>query len=206
MRRVIVPALMAVAMVAASSANASAFGLFDKLCGNGCDSCCDVEPACGCEVACAPTCGCEVADPCCDPCAKKGCGGLLARLFSRHHGGCDTGCCEPACGMEVASCCEPACGCEAPCEPACGCEAPCAPTCGCEVADPCCSKPSCGDRVKGFFSKLFNRHSCGCDSCAAPTCGCEAPCEPACGCEAPCAPACGCEPTCGCEPSCGCGF
>ena len=190
MRRVIVPALLAVAMVAASSANASAFGLFDKLCNKGgCDTCCDVEPACGCEAPCAPTCGCEApcapscgceaVDTCCDPCAKKKCG-LFSRLFSRHTIGCDTGCCEPACG------------CEASYEPACGCEAPCAPTCGCEVADPCCGTSSCG--VKGLFSRLFKKHNCGCDS------GCASACEPACGCEA------ACEPTCGCEPSCGCGM
>lgn len=189
MRRVIVPALLAVALVASSSANASAFGLFDKLCHKGaCDTCCDVEPACGCEVACEPACGCEVVESCCDPCAKPRCGGLLARLFSRHHGGCDTGCCEPACGCEVA--CEPACGCEAACEPA----------CGCEVANPCCNRPSCGDRIKGLFSRLFKKHSCGCDSGCEPACGCEVACEPACGCEA------ACEPTCGCEPSCGCGL
>lgn len=185
MRRVIVPALLAVAMVAASSANASAFGLFDKLCNKGCDTCCDAEPACGCEAPCAPNCGCEVVDSCCDPCAKPKCG-LLSRLFSKHRGGCDTGCCEPACGCEAA--CEPACGCEAACEPACGCEAACAPTCGCEVADPCCGRPSCGSKIKGLFSRLFHKHNRGCDSCGEPACGCEAACEPACGCE----PSCGC--------------
>ena len=149
MRRVIVPALMAIAMVAASSANASAFGLFDKLCNKGCDSCCDVEPACGCEAACEPTCGCEAAcepscgceapceptcgceapcepvcgcevvDDCCDPCARPKCG--LKGLFSKMFKKHHNNGCEPACG------CEPTCGCEAPCEPTCGCE----PSCGC---------------------------------------------------------------------------
>ena len=198
MRRVIVPALLAVAMVAMSSANASAFGLFDKLCNKGgCDTCCDVDPACGCEAPCAPTCGCEVADPCCgDPCAKQKKCGLFSRLFSKHRSGCDTGCCEPACGCEAA--CEPACGCEAACEPACGCEAPCAPSCGCE-ADPCCGQSKPGCKIKGMFSRLFSKRNRGCDSgcdngcCSEPACGC----EPTCGCEA------ACEPTCGCEPSCG---
>jgi hypothetical protein len=191
MRRVIVPALMAIAMVAASSVNASAFGLFDKLCNKGCDSCCDVEPTCGCEApacceptcaapapCCEPACGCEVADPCCD----SGCGGrkkgLFSCLFGKRNRGCD-------------SCCEPTCAAPAPC---------CEPACGCEVIDPCCDsgccapKKSCG--LKGLFGKLFKKNNC-CDSgcCAEPTC-CA---EPVCGCEAP---AC-CEPTCGYEPSCG---
>ncbi len=92
-------------------------------CGCGDSSCC--EPACGCEApsCCEPACGCEVSscDSCCDPCAKRGCGGLLAKLF----GGCNKGCCDSGCD----SCCEPACGCESSCcEPACGCEAP---ACGC---------------------------------------------------------------------------
>jgi hypothetical protein len=165
MRRVIVPALLVVAMAAGSS-NASAFGLFDKLCNKGaCDTCCDVEPACGCEAACAPTCGCEVVDPCCDPCAKPRLG-LLNRLFHKHNNGCDA--CEPACGIEAS----------------CGCESACAPSCGCEVADPCCDAPACGSRIKGLFSRLFHKHNdCGCDSCE-PACGIEASCgcEPSCGC------------------------
>ncbi len=173
MRRVFVPALIAVALVVTSSVNASAFGLLDKLCGKSCNSCCDVEPACGCEIA-APACGCEVAAPCCDsPCGKKH--GLLSKLFAKHRGcGCDSGCAviEPACGCEVA----------APC----GCEA--APTCGCEAVDPCgCDAPKCGGKVKGLLSRLFHKHdSCGCDM--GPSCGCEvaAPCgcaaEPSCGC------------------------
>ncbi|TWU51119.1 hypothetical protein Poly59_27080 [Rubripirellula reticaptiva] len=182
MRRAFVPALLAVALVACSSVNASAFGLFDKLCGNSCDSCCDVEPACGCEIA-APACGCEVLDPCCDTgCAPKM--GLLKKLFSKHNGcGCDSGCAvEPACGCEVA----------APC----GCAAP---TCGCEIVDPCCdSRPACGTKIKSLFSRIFHRSSSCCDS------GCSI--EPACGCEiaAPCG--CSAEPACGAEPSCGCGF
>ena len=180
MRRVIVPALMAIVMVAASSANASAFGLFDKLCNKGCDTCCDVEPdcgcepTCGCEAPCEPACGCEPAG-CDSGCASKKLG-LLSRLFHKK-----------------SSCCEPTCGCEAPCEPACGCEAPCEPVCGCEVVDSCCdpcARPKCG--IKSMFSKMFKKHS---NNCCEPACGA----EPACGCEAPC------EPTCGCEPSCGCG-
>ena len=188
MRRVIVPALLAIAMVASSSVNASAFGLFDKLCHKGCDSCCEpacgceapCEPACGCEAACEPACGCEVAAPCCDTgcCKPRGCG-LFAKLFRKHR----------------SNCCEPACGCEAPCEPACGCEAPCEPACGCEVVEPCCDTGCCKPRGCGLFGKLFGKHRH--NNCCEPACGCEAACEPACGCEAPC------EPTCGCEPSCG---
>lgn len=183
MRRVIVPALLAIAMVASSSVNASAFGLLDKLCNKGCDSCCDavVEPACGCEAPCAPACGCEVAaDPCCDSGCSRPKLGLLKKLFAKHHSCCDA---QPACGCEVI---EPACGCEAP---ACGCAA--APTCGCEVVDSCCDAPKCGGKVRGLLAKLFHKNSSCCDS------GCAA--EPTCGCEAPCAA----EPTCGCEPSCG---
>lgn len=181
MRRVFIPALLAVALVATSSVNASAFGLFDKLCGKSCDSCCDIEPACGCEVAApcyeAPTCGCEVVEPCCDTGCAAPKMGLLKRLFGCKDSACDTGCevIEPACGCEVV----------APCYAE--------PACGCEVAAPCCdSAPKCG--VKGLLSRLFKKNSC-CDS------GCEVI-EPACGCEAPCFT----EPTCGCEPSCGCGF
>jgi len=182
MHRVIVPALLAIALVATSTTTASA-GLFNKLCGNNCDSCCDIEPACGCEAPCAaPTCGCEVVDPCCDSGCRKP--GLLKRLFSRHGNSCDSGCCDI----------EPACGCEAP---ACGGCA--APTCGCEVVDPCCDS-GCGSHKRGFLKRLFSRHGNNCNS------GC---CDvvPACGFEAPCAAPC--EPTCGCEaiePSCGCGF
>ena len=201
MRRVIVPALMAIAMVASSSVNASAFGLFDRMCGNSCDSCCDVEPTCGCEApacceptcaapACceptcaAPTCGCEVVDPCCGAPRHRH-GGFLSRLFGKRNRCCDSGCCEPACGCEApAPCCEPA--------------------CGCEVVDPCCSAPR--HRHGGFLSNLFGKRNRCCDSgcceapCCEPTCAAPAPCcEPTCGCEAP---AC-CEPTCGCEPSCG---
>ncbi len=144
MRRVIVPALLAIALVATSSVNASA-GLFDKMCGNNCDSCCDVEPTCGCEPTCCaaePACGCEVADPCCD----SGCGGhrkgFLKRLFSKHHNGCDS-CCDI----------EPACGCEAP-APCCAVE----PACGCEVVDPCCDS-GCGGHRKGFLKRLFSKHT-----------------------------------------------
>ncbi len=76
----------------------------------GCASAC--EPACGCEASCEPACGCASA---CDPCARRHCGGLLARLFAHKHR-CHSACgcaAEPACGCAVeASCgCEPACGC-----------------------------------------------------------------------------------------------
>ncbi|QDV43093.1 hypothetical protein Enr13x_29470 [Stieleria neptunia] len=203
MRRVIVPALLAVALVASTSSNASAFGLLEKLCKSGCDTGCAAEPACGCEVACEPACGCEVAVPCgcaaepmcgcevVDPCGcDSGCkkhGGLLAKLFGHRGGcGCDAGCCdvEPACGCEVAApCCAP--------EPACGCEIA-APACGCEV--PACDS-CCGPKKShfGLLKKLFSKKSsCGCDmGCAAePTCGCGFV-EPACGCEV--AAPCGCN-------------
>ena len=150
MRRVIVPALLAIALVATSSVNASAFGLFDKLCNSGCDTGCAVEPACGCEApidcgcAAEPTCGCEVAPSCgCEVaptcgCEAPACGcdsgcsmpkmGLLKRLFGKRHCGCDSGCAEPACGCEIIEpTCAAPCGCAA--EPTCGCEV--APTCGC---------------------------------------------------------------------------
>ncbi|KAA5539869.1 keratin-like protein [Roseiconus nitratireducens] len=189
MRRVIVPALLAVVMVAGSSANASAFGLFDKLCHKGCDTGCAAEPACGCEVI-EPACGCEVAEPTCgcgivEPACgcepygcDTGCGhkhGLLAKLFGKHRGcGCDTGCAvEPACGCEVA-----------------------APACGCEVAAPVCDSGCCGKKKFGLLHKLFN--CCKSDCCDS---GCATYAEPACGCEVI-------EPACGCEvaaPSCGCG-
>lgn len=169
MRRVIVPALLALAMIS-SAPNASAFGLFDKLCGNGCDAGCDMgcEPVCGCEVA-VPTCGCE------EPCAPRR--GLLSRLFHKHDA-CDMGC-EPACGCEIAA---PACP-PIMAEPACGCEIA-APACGCDAPAPC-NKP-----VLGLFKRLFHKNR-GCD------CGCEVI-EPACGCEFE--PACGLEmaPACGC--------
>jgi hypothetical protein len=107
--------------------------------------------------------------------------------------GCESACCEPACGCEA----EPACGCEA--APACGCEA--APACGCESA--CCESSCCEKRCHGgcgLLDGLFGHHGHGCHkkSCCESSC-CDA--EPACGCEA--APACGCEaaPSC-CESSC----
>ncbi len=188
MRRVIVPALLAVAMVAGTSANANAFGLFDKLCKSGCDTGCAVEPACGCEIPCepacgievaAPMCGCEVAPACDSHCGHKG--GLLSKLFGKRHQGCDS-CCdvvEPVCGCEVVAPCEP-------CLPE--------PVCGCEVAAPVCDSPCGGPKPFGFLKKLFGgHHNHGCDSCCdvvEPACGCEII-EPACGCET--APACGCH-------------
>ncbi|MEO1527015.1 MAG: hypothetical protein AAFX06_16370, partial [Planctomycetota bacterium] len=175
MRRVIVPALLAVALVASTSADAQAFGLFGKLCGGGCDTGC-AEPACGCEVVMEPACGCEAPAPSCGcevvapSCGPKFGGGLLKKLFSKHNKcGCDMGCAvEPACGCEIAA---PACGgCAAP-APTCGCEVA-APTCGCEVAAPACGcevVDPCGCAPKkrhfgGLLKKLFSKkHSC-CDS------------------------------------------
>lgn len=181
MRRVIVPALLAIALVASSSVTASA-GLFDKLCGNSCDSCCDIEPTCGCEAPCAaPTCGFESVDSCCDSGCSRPKFGLLKKLFSKHHSNhCDSGC-------EII---EPACGCEAPACGGCAVE----PACGCEVVDACCDSGYSRPKF-GLLKKLFSKHrNNGCDS------GCEII-EPACG-------GCAAEPTCGCEaigPSCGCG-
>jgi hypothetical protein len=177
MRNVSIPALMVALACMFCTNDASAFGLLDKMCGkSACDSGC-AEPVCGCEVVAEPVC-CEPA-PCCDPCGKKKLG-LLHKLFHKHNKGCDA---APACGCEVIA--EPACGCEVIAEPACGCEVAADP-CGCEVVDPC-AKPSCGSKVKGMLSKLFNKHRGGCD--VGPACGCEVI---------------ACEPTCGAEPACGC--
>ncbi len=168
MSRFLVPAVLALAVVACNVQEASAFGHLKSLFG-GCDSGCDVacEPTCGCEPICEPVCGCEVVEPCCAP--KQG---LLQRLFAKKHG-CDA-CCEPVC------------------EPVCGCEPVCEPVCGCEVVDPCCDSAPCCDRpVMGLFKKLFSRKNACCDSgcdIVEPTCGCEYI-EPSCGFEAP---ACGC--------------
>lgn len=181
MNRILVPAVLAVALVASSASNASAFGHLSSLFG-GCDSGCDVacEPVCGCEpVCCEPVCGvepmCGREAPCCAP--KKQ--GLLQKLFSccKKDNSCDAGCCEivePACG------CEPVC-----CEPVCGVE----PMCGCE---PACDSAPCRP-FGGLFSRLFCKKS-ACDS------GCCEIVEPTCGCE----PTCGVEPMCGCEAPCGC--
>lgn len=161
--------MLAIALVATSSANASAFGLFDKLCNRGCDSGCDipVEPVCGCEPVCEPACGYDAVDPCCAP--KRG---LLDKLFHRDGGCCDSGC-DP----------EPVCGCEPVCEPVCGLEPAYGSDCGCD--DPCGKRRPLG----GFFHKLFHHNKSCCDS------GCEIV-EPACGCEPACgfevAPSCGC--------------
>lgn len=157
MRRVLVPGLLAIALVATSSANASAFGLFDKLCNRGCDSGCDipVEPVCGCEPVCEPACGYEAVDPCGAP--KRG---LLDKLFHRDGGCCDSGCAP-----------EPVCGCEPICEPVCE------PVCGCEASS-AKSRP-----LGGFFHKLFHHNKGGCDGgCEViePACGFEV--APSCGC------------------------
>jgi hypothetical protein len=178
MRRVIVPALLAVAMIAFSSADANALGLFDW--SNKGDNCCDVEPVCaaepncGCEAACEPACSIE-ADPCCDPCGRKPKWCLL-NLFSKNNNCCDQ-CGGDACG------CEPACA--APYEPTCGCEAPCeTPVCGCEVVDPCCD--SGFGKPKWCLFDLFSKKNQCCDTCGGgPNCGCGG-CEPTCGCEAAC--------------------
>lgn len=167
MRRVIVPALLAVCIVAGNSADAG-FGLFDRLCNRGCDAAPVCEPSCGYEIA-QPVCGCEVVDPCCNPRPKFG--GLFKKLFNKNNG-CDA---APCC--DIAPVCEPTCGCEiAPVD--CGC-AVIEPACGCEPAP--CHKPLFG----GVFKKLFKKNT-----------GCSDPCaiEPACGCEPTCgiAPSCGC--------------
>ena len=90
-------------------------GLFSKLfggCGRrsscgGCDTCCEPEPTCGCEVV-EPTCGCSVEPACgCDSgCGNRRHGGFFRNLFSCHRS---------------SSCCEPTGGCEPVCEPTCGC-------------------------------------------------------------------------------------
>ena len=208
MKRVLPAALTVAMMICASPAEA---GWFGGLCGkSSCDACCDAGPTCGCEPtcgvaascgpACGPTCGCE---PTCGvPAVVSGCDagcaprrGLLSRLFCKKNA-CDDCCAAPSCGIEPACGCEPTCGIAAPCGPVCG------PTCGCE---PSCAapgivagcdagycKPTCGQKIKGFFGKLFHKHhNHGCDA------GCDVGCA---------APSCGCEPTCGIEPSCGCGF
>jgi len=161
MRRVFVPVMLACAFALISSANASA-GLFSCFGKKSCDACCDVEPACGCEIA-APACGCEAPACGCEaPACDSGClghkKGLLSRLFAKHHG-CDA--CAPACGCEVA-------------EPACGCEIA-APACGCEA--PACDSGCCGIKKPGLFSKLFSHKKANCCEAPAPACGC----EPSCG-------------------------
>ncbi len=162
MRRILVPAVLAVALLAGNASNASAFGHVKSLFGggnSGCDTAC--EPVCGCEPVCEPVCGCEiVVEPAC--CTPKT--GLLHKLFHHHKSSCDTGCCEVAAPV----CYEPV------CEPACGFE----PTC-------CDSKPC--RPFGGFFARMFEKKHC-CDSACEPTCGCETTfaCEPTCGIEAPC--------------------
>ena len=176
MRRVIVPALLAIALVATSSANANAFGIFNICKTDACDTCepvcgAEVEPTCGCEEPVEPVCGAEVVDTC----DGAACGGRIKGLFARmmaKHSACDT--CEPVCGAEE--------------EPSCGCEEPVEPVCGAEVVDTC-DGAACGGRIKGLFARMMAKHS-GCDSCE-PVCGAEE--EPSCGCEEPVEPTCGCE-------------
>lgn len=172
MRRVIVPAVLALALIAGQAQNASAFGHLKSLFGgSSCDSCC--EPVCGCEPVCEPVCGCEpVCEPVCgcEPICEPACAaprrGLLARLFHKHDACCDAPVCEPVCGCEPI--CEPVCGCEPICEPACGCE----PVC-------CDSAPRCNlfDGLKNLFRRGHSSCDCGCDVIE-PVCGC----EPSCGC------------------------
>lgn len=121
MRRVIVPALLAIAMVASSSANANAFGLFGFCKTDACDACepvcgAEAEPTCGCEEPVEPVCGAEVVDTCDGAACGGRIKGIFARMMAKH--GCDDSC-EPVCGAEE----EPSCGCEEPVEPTCGCEA-----------------------------------------------------------------------------------
>ena len=223
MRRVLVPALLAIALVACSNVDVQA-GLFSKLCGGGG---CAAEPSCGCEVAgcadgcgyvepscgleaapcgggclggcgmAAPSCGCEVAPSCgCD--VAPSCGapkrGLLAKLF----GGCGGG------GSDCGCSAEPTCGVEVM---GCGgCAGDCgiaAPSCGCEVAAPCGCDSGCGPAPKkcGLLGKIFGKRGGGCGCAAEPTCGVEVM-----GCGGGCAGGCGmiAEPTCGVEAPCGC--
>lgn len=150
-------------------------------CGNGCgaptcgvESACGAGPSCGCETA--PSCGCETS--CCKPrrkpllellhaveCKKKA---LISKLHVCKKG-CDSGCCEPSCGIA-----DPSCGCES--TPACGSGCGAAPSCGCEIAAPCCDTGcGCGPKKCGLLSKLFkHKHKACCDSAcdACPTAGC----------------------------------
>ena len=175
MRRVIVPALLAIALVASSSANANAFGLFGFCKTDACDACepvcgAEAEPTCGCEEPVEPVCGAEVVDTCDGAACGGRIKGIFARMMAKH--GCDDSC-EPVCGAEE----EQSCGCEEPVEPV-------EPTCGCE-ADAGCDGVACGGRIKGLFARMMAKHSCE------PTCGAEE--EPSCGCEEPVEPTCGCE-------------
>lgn len=130
--RILLPAFVFAIALVASSSNASAFELLDRLIGRGnygggcCASsccepsccepvCCEAEPVC-CEAApscCEPSCCEPVCDPCCKPrCRpfKKFCSWLRS---CHHHNHCGPSCCEP-------SCCEPVC-CESACDSGCGC-------------------------------------------------------------------------------------
>lgn len=204
--RVMLPALAAGLILAASS-NANAFELLDRVFyGHGGGCCGAVEPSCGCAPAassccgrrhrlfrgsscCEATCGVEVScgvDVACEPCCKpQRCRkGLLKNLFKCKK----SSCCDaaPSCGCEPAcAAAAPTCGCEPAAAPSCGCE-PAAPSCGCEPAcNPCCKPKRCHKNMLKNLLGKFKRSRCS--SC------CDA------------APSCGCEPTCGAEPSCGCG-
>lgn len=170
MRRIFVPAVLAMALLAGNASSASAFGHLKSLFGgnSACDTaCCEpvCEPVCGCEpVYCEPICG---AEPCSAP--KMG---LLQKLL--HKKNCFASspydaCCEPVCGVEPMYS-GPVCG----VEPMCGAE----PVC-CEPAPAPC-RP-----FGGFFARMFSKkHACdaGCCDVIEPSCGF----EPTCGCEAPC--------------------
>ena len=230
MRRVIVPAFLAIALVACCTADSQA-GPFSKLCGGGgCDTGCAVEPSCGCEatgclggcgvaapscgcevagcsggcgdVYAAPSCGCEVAPSCGGGCGGGAKGGLLAKLFGKR-GGCGGGCAaEPTCGVEVVGC--GGCG-DMGCAGGCG-DVYAAPSCGCEAPAPACG----GAKKCGLLAKIFGkRGGGGCGGCVAePTCGVEAIGYGGCG-DMGCAGGCGevyaAPAPCGCSagPSCG---
>ena len=116
---------------------------------------------------------------------------MLGTSSSCCDSGCDTGCCEPACGAED-NCCDDGCEASCGCEPACGAEDSCCDD-GCDSGcDSACSK-RCGGLLDNLFSIRIHKRSCCDDSCDA-SCGC----EPACGAEDSCSDD-GCEASCGCE-------
>lgn len=189
MKRIILTVALVLGMMSSQSFG---FDLLDRMLGSkgcGCaSSCCETEPACGCEAparvsAAEPACDCEATAasgcaeatggceaPACGGCdsgcdSGSGCfgkkrGGLLSKLFGCKKGcGCDS---TPSCG-----CAEPACGCEAPASG--GCDSGCDSGCG------------LGKKHGGLLSKLFGcKKGCGCDSgCDS---GCDAGSSSGCGC------------------------
>lgn len=122
-KRICVPALLAIAFLAlaTSGAEAGLFGRKSKCCEPACcapacePSCCAAqsccEPSCcAVESCCEPS--CCAAQSCCEPapcCCKRG-PGLFERMcgmFKRNR--CKSNCCAPACCEP--SCCAPSCGC-----------------------------------------------------------------------------------------------